>query len=222
MPRNRLRSRGAMNRIASPLRPARPGPADAMHVGFRIVRRIVVHDVADALDVEAAGRDVGGDDDVHVAGLQPGDGAFALRLRDVAVERRRGEAARLELLRELHRGLLGAGEHQHAVEGLGLENSGQRIELVQSAHQPVALADIGRGAGLALDGDFDRRAQVFLRDAPDRRRAGSRRTGPPAGCGGVLPRMASTASRKPMRSISSASSSTSSLSEASLRVPRSR
>ena len=57
-----------MNRIASPLRPARPVPADAMHVGFAVVGRIVVHHVADALDVETARRHIGGDDDVDIAG----------------------------------------------------------------------------------------------------------------------------------------------------------
>jgi hypothetical protein len=101
----------------------------------------------------------------------------SLRLGDVAVERRRRESASLELLGELHRGLLGAGEHQHALEAFGLQNSRQRIELVRSAHQPIALADIGRGAGLALNGDFDRRAEVFLRDAPDRRREGRGKQG---------------------------------------------
>ena len=60
-----------------------------------------------------------------------------------------GEAARLELFGEFHRGLLGAREHQHAVEGLGLEDACQRIQLVHAAHQPVALADVGGGAGLA-------------------------------------------------------------------------
>jgi hypothetical protein len=45
--------------------------------------------VADALDVEAARGDVGGDEDVELAVLELVDGALALRLRDVAVDRGR-------------------------------------------------------------------------------------------------------------------------------------
>src|SRR6185436_10955394 len=44
------------------------GAADAMHVTFRNVRKIVVDDVADAVDVDAARRDIGGYQGAHVAG----------------------------------------------------------------------------------------------------------------------------------------------------------
>ena len=37
------------------------GAADAVHIGFRHVRQVEVHDMADAVDVDAAGRDVGRD-----------------------------------------------------------------------------------------------------------------------------------------------------------------
>ena len=82
----------------------------------------------------------------NLPGLQSRNRAFALLLRHVAVERCGGKSARLELLRELDGGLLGAGEDQHAIERLGLEDARQRIELVHAADQPVALADIGRGS----------------------------------------------------------------------------
>src|SRR5580693_111562 len=95
------------------------------------------------------------------------DRALALCLRNVAVERGSRETARLQLLRELHGGLLGTSKNEHPVEGLGLENPGEGVELVQSAHHPAALPDAGRGAGLRSDGHLDRRAQVPLRDAAD-------------------------------------------------------
>ncbi len=101
--------------------------------------------------------------------LSRADRAFALLLLHVAVQRRCGEAAGLEPLGELHRRLLGAGEHQHRVEGLGFEDTRERVELVHAAHDPVALADVRGRAGLALDRDLDRLAQVLLRDATDRR-----------------------------------------------------
>jgi hypothetical protein len=49
--------------------------------------------VRDALDVQAAGRHVGGDQDVDAAVLQRGDRALALRLRDVAVDGGRGKSS---------------------------------------------------------------------------------------------------------------------------------
>ena len=97
------------------------GAADAMDVGLGVVRNVVVDDVRDALDVEAARGDVGRDQDVDLAVLEPRDGLLALALLHVAVQRGRGEAARLEALRELDGLDLGAHEHQHGVELLGFE-----------------------------------------------------------------------------------------------------
>ena len=81
--------------------PRAPGPAgaaDAVDVALDVVRNVEVDDVGDALDVEAARRDVGRDDDVELAVLEPLDGALAQRLRHLTAERRGREAARLELL----------------------------------------------------------------------------------------------------------------------------
>src|SRR5215471_13066015 len=67
-----------------------PGPrgaADAMHVGFRHVRQIEIHDVADAVDVDAARSNVGGDQRKHLALAKCGKHPFALVLRLVAVDR---------------------------------------------------------------------------------------------------------------------------------------
>ena len=56
----------------------------------------------------------------------------------------------------------------------GLEYSRRQcVQFVHAADHPIALADIGRGAGLAFDGDFNGRAQVLGRDAADR--SGERR-----------------------------------------------
>ncbi len=77
------------------LAPGPAGAADAMHVGLGVVGHVVVHDMPDAFDIQAAGGDIGGDQDVDLPRLQARHRAFAQRLRNVAVERRGGEAARL-------------------------------------------------------------------------------------------------------------------------------
>ena len=163
-----LARRDEQDRLA--VAPGTPGAADAVHVGLGVVGHVVVDDVADALHVEAARRDVGRHQDVELAALEAHHGPLAVLLLHVAVECRDREAACLEPLGQFHRRLLGAREHQHGVEGLRLEDARQGVELVHAAHDPVALADVGRGAGAARDRDFDRLAQVPLRDAADRRR----------------------------------------------------
>ena len=50
------------------------------------MRDVVVDHVADALNVKATGGDVGGHQDIDAAFLQRLDSAFALLLRDVAVD----------------------------------------------------------------------------------------------------------------------------------------
>jgi hypothetical protein len=77
----------------------------------------------------------------------------------------RREAARFELVGQFLGRDLGAREDDHAVEGFGLEDAGERVELVQAADQPVALADVLRGLGRGLDLDLGRIFQVGLGDA---------------------------------------------------------
>ena len=104
------------DRVALAAGPA--GAADAVHVGFRIVGNIVVDHMADALDVKAAGGDVGCHDYVQSAAAQPLDHFLALRLRHVAVEGGSGIAAGLELLGQFLGGDLGTDEDEGGVEFL--------------------------------------------------------------------------------------------------------
>src|SRR5262249_22608248 len=60
-------------------RRSRPrGAADAMHIGFRHVRQIEIHDVADAVDIDTARGNVGGDERQHLPLSKCGKHAFAL------------------------------------------------------------------------------------------------------------------------------------------------
>ena len=181
-------ARGALDGLEQPLfahrheqdgvalAPGATGPADAMHVRLGVVRNIEIDDVADSLHVQAAGRHVGGHQDIELAVLQARDGALALGLGDIAVERRAGMTARGQPFGKFIGRLLGAREHDHRVERLGLEQPRERVELAgAAADDPVALADVDRGRGLRLNGDFLWRLEMRLRDPPDRRRHGRRK-----------------------------------------------
>ena len=113
--------------------PGAPGPAgaaDAVDVGLDVVGDVVVDDVADPLDVQPAGGDVGRHHDLHLPRAQAADHALALRLVHVAVHRLGGVAAPLQPLGELGRAVLGAGEDQHRVGRLGLQDAGERVQLL--------------------------------------------------------------------------------------------
>src|SRR5204863_192649 len=69
--------------VAGVLGPA--GPADAVDVVLGVLRDVVVDDVRDAGDVEAAGGDVGRDQDLEAAGLEAVEGLDALALAAVGV-----------------------------------------------------------------------------------------------------------------------------------------
>ena len=130
------------NEIASPLRPGAAGAADAVHVGLGVGRDVVVDDVADPLDVEAAGGDVGGDQDVELAGLELVDRALALGLGDVAVDRGGGEPPGAQLLGERLGLVLGPDEDDHPLEVLDLEDPGEGVDLLRVGHHQVALGGV--------------------------------------------------------------------------------
>ena len=73
-----LRSSPSQNEMAMPVGAGAAGAADAMHVGFGYVGQFVVHHVADAVDVDAARGDIGGDQDAYLAAAERREHALAL------------------------------------------------------------------------------------------------------------------------------------------------
>ena len=84
--------------------------ADAVDIGLRNLRQLVVHHVADAVDVDAARGDVGRDQDAGCAALEVVERPNALVLALVAVDRLRPDAGGVEVLRDAVGAALGAGE----------------------------------------------------------------------------------------------------------------
>src|SRR5205823_9452713 len=70
------------------------GPADAVDVGVGVPGNVIVHDVGDVLDVEAARRHVGGDQQVGLSLAEAAHHPVPLRLAHLAVQRLRQVATR--------------------------------------------------------------------------------------------------------------------------------
>ena len=88
------------------------GPSGPVQVGLVLHRRVGVHDQIDVIDMDAASRDIGGDQRPHRAVGEriqvPGTSALA----EVAVQLHCRHAGRDQLLGQLLRPVLGPGEHQ--------------------------------------------------------------------------------------------------------------
>src|ERR1700722_773989 len=69
------------------------GAADAVHVGVLVVRALVVDHVGDVVDVDSAGRHIGGDQYVDVAGAELLECLLAGDLTQVTVHSPDGETA---------------------------------------------------------------------------------------------------------------------------------
>ena len=93
---------------ATPVVAGPAGAADAVHVGLLVLGALVVDDVGDAVDVDAAGGDVGGDQHVDLAGAERPQRLLAGALAEVAVHGGGGEAALGQVVGDLLRGALGA------------------------------------------------------------------------------------------------------------------
>ena len=86
------------------------GATDPVHVRRVVLRTVVVDDVRDVLDVDAAGGDIGGHEHAHLALAELGHRLLARDLRHVAVQRRGREPALGEVVGHALRLALGAGE----------------------------------------------------------------------------------------------------------------
>ena len=117
--------------MAVPVCAGAGGAADAVHVVLGLRGQVVVDDVRDAVDVDAAGDDVGGDEHAVGAVLEAVERVLALRLGAVGVDGRALDAAALQVLADPVGAVLGAGEDEHAVELLLFEQPDQQVDLLR-------------------------------------------------------------------------------------------
>ena len=155
------------------------GAADAVHVVLGHVRQLVVDDVRQLADVEAACRDVGRDQHLHLVVLEVRERLGARVLRLVAVDGRAVDAVAGELVGEPVRAVLGAREDQRLRRRAFAQQVAQHGALLALLDQVHAVLDElgGRVARRHLDGErivqqaVRERADLLAGTSP--RRAGS-------------------------------------------------
>ena len=128
--------------------------------------------MADALDVDAPRRDVGGDEDAARAVAKGAERPLALRLGLVAVDRGRRDALVLQVAHHLVGAVLGAGEHQHALDLRIAQKRREEGRLAGGGDVKDALLDPLHGGGDRRHRHLDRIAQVLVRERRDRVRHG--------------------------------------------------
>ena len=127
------------------------GATDPVHVGLLVLRALVVDDVGDVLDIDASGRDIGGDQDVDLAGPEGAQCLLAGALSEVAVQGGGGETALGEVIGHLGGGALGAAEDDRQAASAGLEDAREHLGLVHRVRAIDELADrLDRLAGVTL------------------------------------------------------------------------
>ncbi|PSK61396.1 hypothetical protein B0E53_06703 [Micromonospora sp. MH33] len=152
------------------------GAADPVGVGVLVLGAVVVDDVGDAGDVEPAGRHVGGDQDVDLAGPERPQRPLPRTLAQVAVDGGDRETAEVEVLGHPVGGPLGPGEDHGEPATLRLEDARHDLDLVHRVGAVDQLLGLRRRAGLGgVPGvDGHRPAQEAPGQRDDRVRHGGR------------------------------------------------
>ena len=121
-----------------------------MQVGLLILGALVVDDVRDVVNVDAARSHVGGHQHVDLSGAERTKGLLACTLAEVAVHGAHGETAFGELIARFLCATLGLGEHHRELAAIGLQDAREEFDLVHGVHAPHMLLDrIDRGVLVA-------------------------------------------------------------------------
>ena len=138
------------------------GTTDAVHVVFGDLRQVVVKDVCNIRDVQAARGDVGGDDDVDGTALKVFDDFFAFFLRDVTGEGGIRIAVCFQHDGEAFEVALGVEEDHAARRFFFIEQANKQRRFFVLGGVVEALRDVVGGAMLAFYADGFRRIEVFV------------------------------------------------------------
>jgi hypothetical protein len=118
---------------------------DAMDIGVGGVGHIVVDHVRDALNIETARSNVGGNHDGEVSRFETVQSSFALSLRAVAVQTRDSEPGVRDLPRHFIGAMFGAGKDQHRIRADLLEQPDQQRRFQMCRHRVQCVRHGDRG-----------------------------------------------------------------------------
>src|SRR5690606_18677878 len=138
------------------------GAADAVHVVLGVEREVVVVDVLDPVDVQPARGDVGGHQDLELAGLELPEQALALLLRHVAREHADPVAGLLQRPRHPFHEHLGVDEHHRARALATRQQPQQQRQLLFVGGVVHHLAHPRGGDGFGLHHQLLRLVHVFV------------------------------------------------------------
>ena len=138
-------------------------PADSMHVILRVHGKIVIHHMRNAVDIDAAGGDVSGDEDAHCSRFEILQGAQALILRSVRMNCPRLDSAALESARNAIRPALCSGENEDGVEPRIGQQMKKKPRFQMRTHFVNKLCDRVRRIGATTNLDQLRRPLKLVR-----------------------------------------------------------
>ncbi|EDZ47016.1 hypothetical protein RBY4I_2234 [Rhodobacterales bacterium Y4I] len=118
----------------------------------------------DVRDIQAAGGHIGGNQNLDVAGFERREGAFALALAFVAVDRGGGKACLVQHLHQLLHAVFGAAEHQRALVLVLCQQFLQQAQLFCLGDEMHRLGDLVGGLARRRNLDPDRALQVGVGD----------------------------------------------------------
>ena len=124
-----------------------------MDIIVRVPWNVIVEDVADALDVETAGGDIGSDQDIDLVSLEPLELADPLRLLHVAMDLTDIETAPFEARAEFAHRRLTVAEDDRGPDLARSQQGRQGIPFAAGVGAQDALIDqqVGRGRPGHLD-----------------------------------------------------------------------
>ena len=193
--------------------PGRLGAARPARRGARTMSalcgHVVVDDVRDAVDVEAAGRDVGRDERRVAARPEPLDGGRPVLLRPVGVQRRAADAARRQARRQLVRAALRADEHERRARAVRRRNRVSHSTFSRAGITCAMCEMVVAGPARPADLDEPRIAHHLLGQRHHVRRGRGREEQRLARRRAAPTRSCCTSGQNPMSSMRSASSRTS-------------
>ena len=138
-----------------------------MHVVFRNIRQLEIHDLRKLIDIETASGDIGGHQDRDRSLLEAAQGARAGTLALVAMDGHRRNAIALQALGQAIGPVLGPGEHQHLTPLLRSNQMRKQPRFRRPIDQMNGLLDqFGRGVA-RRHRDLARRVEEPMRERAD-------------------------------------------------------